>query len=244
MKYFLFAILLLCTIPVCLPARAQAIPPRIFFSDLESGPNSGGQSNNGVFVTLWGHGFGSVRGRSMVTVGGAAVASYPVWSDGKITFQLGRSARTGDIMVKVAPAGRNADRNSFATSNGLPFSVRRGKIFFVAVRGSDFHNGSYGSPWRTIIHAKDHMSAGDVTYIENGVVQDREDAYAAFLSMDNDGGNNSGKPQAPKALVGYPNAVATIGVARRLEYAIRTPNIRAREDYWLISQLHIVGGRQ
>lgn len=244
MKFFLFAVFLFLAIPVCLPAWAQAIPPRIFFSDLESGPNSGGQSNNGVFVTIWGRGFGSVRGRSMVTVGGAAVASYPVWSDGKITFQLGRSVRTGDILVKVVPTGRNADRNSSAISNGLPFSVRRGKIFFVAVNGNDRHNGSYNSPWRTIVHAKDHISAGDVAYIENGVVQNREDDYAAYLSMDNDGGNNSGKSQAPKALVGYPGARATIGVAHGLEYAIRTPNIRAREDYWLISQLHIVGGRQ
>ena len=244
MKYFLFAAFLLCTIQVCLPAQAQATPPRIFFSDLESGPNSGGQNNNGVFVTIWGHGFGSARGRSIVTVGGAAVASYPIWSDGKITFQLGRAARTGDILVKVAPTGRNADRNSSAISNGLPFSVRRGKIFFVAVHGNDRHNGSYNSPWRTIVHAKDSISAGDVAYIENGVVQNHEDDYAAYMSMDNDGGNNSGKPQALKALVGYPNAVATIGVARGLEYAIRTPNIRARENYWLISQLHIVGGRQ
>ncbi|HET9366006.1 MAG TPA: choice-of-anchor Q domain-containing protein, partial [Candidatus Angelobacter sp.] len=233
---------LFLAIPACLPAQAN--PPRIFFSDLESGPNSGGQNNNGVFVTIWGHGFGSVRGRSTVTVGGATVASYPVWSDGKITFQLGRSVRTGDILVKVVPAGRNADRNSSAISNGLPFSVRRGKIFFVAVNGNDRHNGSYNSPWRTIVHAKDHISAGDVAYIENGVVQNREDDYAAYLSMDNDGGNNSGKPQAPKALVGYPGARATIGVAHGLEYAIRTPNIRAHENYWLISQLHIVGGRQ
>src|SRR5690349_9067797 len=42
--------------------------PRIFFSDLESGPNTGGQNNRGVFVTIWGKGFGAERGRSMVTV--------------------------------------------------------------------------------------------------------------------------------------------------------------------------------
>src|SRR5215472_9261076 len=242
MKFFSFAVFLSLAISACL--SAQAAPPRIFFSDLESGPNYGGQSNNGVFVTIWGRGFGAIRGRSIVTVGGVAVASYPVWSDGRITFQLGRAARTGDILVKVVPAGRIADRNSSAISNGVPFSVRRGRIFFVAVRGNDRHNGSYNAPWRTIVHAKDNMLAGDVSYIENGVVQNREDDYTAYLSMDLDGGNNSGKPQAPKALVGYPGARATIGMPHGLDYAIRTPNIRAREDYWLISQLHIVGGRQ
>ena len=72
---------------------AQAAPPRIFFSDLESGPNSGGQSNNGVWVTIWGRGFGATQGTATVAVGGGAVASYPLWSDGKIIFQLGAGAR-------------------------------------------------------------------------------------------------------------------------------------------------------
>src|SRR5262249_327102 len=156
MKYFLFAVLLLCTIPVCLPAQAQSIPPHIFFSDLESGPNNGGQSNHGVFVTIWGRGFGAERKRSQVTIGGSNAARYPVWSDNKITFQLGPSARTGDIIVKV----------NGLTSNGLPFTVRKGRIFFVATNGNDRHAGTYGSPWKSIIHAKEHISAGDVAYIE------------------------------------------------------------------------------
>src|SRR5215472_9284308 len=133
MKYFLFAVLLLCTIPVCLPAQAQVIPPRIFFSDLESGPNSGGQSNHGVFVTIWGRGFGAERKRSQVTVGGGGVAHYMYWSDNKLIFQLGSSSRTGDIVVKVG----------VLSSNGVPFTVRRGRVFFVATNGNDRHAGTY-----------------------------------------------------------------------------------------------------
>src|SRR5258708_7856354 len=75
--------------------QAQA-PPRIFFSDLESGPNTGGQNNRGVWVTIWGKGFGVDRDGSTVTVGGGAAAEYPIWTDTKITFQLGPSAKTGD----------------------------------------------------------------------------------------------------------------------------------------------------
>src|ERR1700756_5338362 len=102
---------------------AQAAPPRIFFSDLESGPKSGGQNNNGVWVTIWGKGFGATQGTSTVTVGAGAVASYPLWSDGKIIFQLGAGATTGNIVVNVPGVG---------SSNGLPFTVRAGNIFFVA----------------------------------------------------------------------------------------------------------------
>src|SRR5579859_2384830 len=75
-------------------AHAQA-QPRIFFSDLESGPNTGGQNNNGVWVTIWGKGFGATQGTGAVTIGGASAANYPLWSDGKIIFQLGAAAKTG-----------------------------------------------------------------------------------------------------------------------------------------------------
>ena len=75
-------------------AQAQA-PPRIFFSDLESGPNIGGQNNRGVWVTIWGKGFGAERGSSTVTIGGGAAAEYPIWTDTKITFQLGPAGEDG-----------------------------------------------------------------------------------------------------------------------------------------------------
>ncbi|HEU4416897.1 MAG TPA: IPT/TIG domain-containing protein [Candidatus Angelobacter sp.] len=241
MKTFSKSILLLL---FGLPLAGQQAP-RIFFSDLESGPNVGGQNNRGVWVTIWGKGFGAERRRSNVTVGGGAAADYPVWSDGKITFQLGPAAKSGNIVVNLA---------SKQASNGLPFTVRPGRIFFVAAgggaakssgrQGNDRQKGTYAAPWRTIVHAKDSMSPGDTTFIEDGVVQSREDSFTAYLSMDSSGGNNSGKPNAPKALVAYPGAAATIGVAHGLEYGLRTPNIRAREDYWVISQLHIIGGRQ
>jgi hypothetical protein len=212
-----------------------------------------------------------------VTVGGGAAADYPIWTDSKICFQLGRQARTGNIVVKLARVGNivanmagqqgnisvseagglnkqgeertgrdgsPAGLEGFETSNGIPFTVRPGKIFFVATGGSDRHNGSFAAPWKTIGHAKDVMPSGGVTYIEDGVAQTAEDNYTAYLSMDRGGGGNSGKPGAPKALVAYPGARVTVGVARGLAYGIRTPNIRAREDYWVISQLHIFGGTQ
>jgi hypothetical protein len=219
------------------------IPPSIFFSDLDSGPNTGGQKNHGAWVTIWGKGFGAVRGASTVTVGGGAAAEYPIWTDTKITFQLGPAARTGDIVVSVRAAGRSRSDGQAGSgkSNGLPFTVRKGKIYFVAVNGSDFRKGTFEAPWKSIVYAKDRMSAGDVTYIRDGVAQTSEDDYAAYLSMDRSGGGNSGKPDAPKALVAYPGARVTIGRAHGLEFGIRTPNIAAREDWWVFSQLHIIG---
>ena len=221
-----------------LPLGLSAQTPHIFFSDLESGPNIGGKANSGAWVTIWGKGFGAERGASNVTIGGGAAADYPVWTDSKITFQLGAAAKTGNIVVSL----RGKDGNH--SSNGVSFTVRSGKIFFVANNGSDHRRGTFLAPWKTIVHAKDSMSAGDITYIENEVTQEKEDSFTACLSMDHFGGNNSGKPGAPKALVAYPGAKVTVGKPHGMEFAIRTPNIQAREDYWVLSQLHIIGGRQ
>jgi hypothetical protein len=63
-------------------ASVFAQPPRIFYTDLESGPNKGGKDNAGAFVTISGKRFGPSAGASsFVTVGGGRVSSYPCWSD-------------------------------------------------------------------------------------------------------------------------------------------------------------------
>src|SRR6266481_2975264 len=183
MRKVLNIVPVLCLLLSTVLLSAQATPPRIFFSDLESGPNSGGQNNNGVWVTIWGKGFGVTQGASTVTVGGGAVASYPLWSDGKIIFQLGSNAKTGSITVNVSGVG---------TSNGLPFIVRAGNIFFVSTAGNDGNTGSFVSPWNTIVHAKNTIAAGDTAYIEDGVAQTSQDNFTAYLSMDNNGASNSG----------------------------------------------------
>ena len=144
-----FSFIFLLLMPLSLFSQAQPAPPRIFFSDLESGPNTGGQNNRGVWVTIWGKGFGAERKSSTVTIGGGAAAEYPIWTDSKITFQLGPAAKTGNIVVNVRAKGRDRASDGHAASapprsgNGLPFTVRAGKIYFVAVNGSDRQKGSF-----------------------------------------------------------------------------------------------------
>jgi IPT/TIG domain len=230
-----FALFLFFVLSLGLSAQTA---PRIFFSDLESGPNIGGQNNKGAWVAIWGKGFGVERSASTVTIGGGAAAAYPVWTDTKIIFQLGSAAKTGNIVVNMK------GKSGSSAGNGVPFTVRSGKIYFVATNGSDRRRGTFEAPWKSIVRAKDSMAPGDITYIENGVTQTAEDNFTASLSMDHRGGSNSGRMGAPKALVAYPGANVTIGKEHGLAYAVRTPNIPAREDYWVFSQLHIIGGTQ
>ncbi len=209
---------------------------RLFFSDLESGPSSGGQGGKGVFVTVWGNGFGASRGSSTVTIGGGAADNYPIWSSTKITFQLGAAAATGNLVVHVAGKG---------DSNGLPFTVRAGNVYFVTSGGDDTHAGSFASPWQTIAHAKDNLAAGDVAYLGtsagDSVSQTGTYRYNASLSIDLNDGTNQGTAAAPKALVVYPGATATVGQESGVERGLLVPAITGTFDYWVISGLTLRG---
>jgi hypothetical protein len=212
---------------------------RAFFTDLTSGPSSGGQGGKGAFVTVYGNGFGASQGTSTVTIGGGDADNYPVWSNTKITFQLGAAAKSGDVVVNVAGKG---------ASNGLAFTVRAGNIYFVSSKGSDGADGSFATPWATIPKAKNTIMAGDVAYLGasagDSVSQttlDSSSSYDCALGMSVDDGTNQGTADAPKALVVYPGATATVGAETGLERGILTPAISGTFDYWVIAGLTLRG---
>ncbi|MGD0629623.1 MAG: Ig-like domain-containing protein [Terracidiphilus sp.] len=122
-------------------------PAAIFYTDITSGPNSGGEGNNGSYLTIFGARFGAVQGTSKVTIDGKAVAQYLFWSDTKIGVQVG-PVTSGAIVVSVGGAESNAN---------LTFTVRSGNIYFI---GSGVDNtgppadcstllagNSYEHPW-------------------------------------------------------------------------------------------------
>jgi hypothetical protein len=195
-----------------LAASAQAAAPQIFFSDLESGPKTGGESNNGAFVTLYGNNFGT---SPSVTVGGGQVLIkvQPVtylWYQ-KMTIQLGSNAATGNIVIT----------NSDGSSNGLPFTVRAGSIYFASGSGSDSNNGSYSTPFRTIYKARDTMVAGDIVYAMTGSDAPNLDpccAWHSALLL-----NKAGSAGKPLSFVVYPGHSVAIGslTGSDVQYGIR-----------------------
>lgn len=209
-------------------ACAQA-GPHIFFSDLESGPNTGGQNEKGAFVTIYGKGFGNERGSSTVTVGGAPADNYPVWTDTKLVFQLGPAAHSGEIVAQVGGA----------SSNGVPFVVRPGNIYFVSPTGSDHHAGSFKSPWKTIVKAKNSIASGDIAYVMKGADQISLDDYGASLAI-----ASSGASGRPKALVVYPGATVTIGSTSGPEFAVRTPALGEHFNFWTLAGFTLRGGNE
>jgi len=206
-------------------AHAQSTAsPRIFYSDLESGPNTGGQGGFGAFVTIYGKGFGATQGSSVVTIGGVAAQKYLIWSDRQIAFQLGNSVVTGNIAVNVAGAA----------SNGVPFTVRPGHIYFVSTAGNDAQRGSYARPWRTVTQATKSVVPGDIVYIMDGVSASTPDSSGASVTIARAGSNGN-----PIALVAYPRATVTIGSASGQTYGVRAPS--GDYGYWVLAGLTLRG---
>jgi hypothetical protein len=206
---------------------AWGAPPHIFFADLESGPNSGGQNNSGVFVTIRGRHFGTVRGQSIITIGGGPASTYALWTDSRVVFQLGAAAKSGSIQV-------NTEHGS---SNLIAFRLRPGGIYYVAKSGSDGANGSFSTPWKTITKARDASRPGDTIYVMDGVQQTTDDGYgwSATLTFHADSG---GTAAAPKALIAYPGATVTIGSVSGPRFGIRTTG---PPGFWTIAGMVLRG---
>jgi len=214
---------------------AQTPTPHLFFSDLVNGPNSGGQGNNGAFVTLYGNYFGS---NPTVTVGGGqAIVTMPpssyLWYQ-KMTIQLGALAQTGNIVVS----------NSNGTSNGLPFAVNSSSIYFVATTGSDSAAGSYTAPWKTLLHAVQTTGAGSIIYGMTGVSQTADDGTGWDTSMLLRQTWCQGTAASPKALIAYPGATVTVGTTGTSpSYGIRATDSSggACGGNWVIAGLTLRG---
>lgn len=181
-------------------------PPRLFFTDIVTGANKGGENNNGVYLTIYGKGFGATQGSSTVTIGGGAPAQYKIWGQNNsvntmldmIVVQIGPKASTGNIIVTV----------NGKASKPLSFTVSNGHIYFVSPSGNDSNNGSFASPWLTPVKAKNSMVAGDTVYFRAGTYTTIDD-FSSVLLCNN--GSCSGTVNQYQNFLGYPGDTATLG---------------------------------
>lgn len=199
--------------------------PALFFSDLDSGPNTGGANNNGAYVTIWGAGFGATRGASVVTVGGGAVDSYILWTDTKIIFQLGAATASGNIVVNTGGP----------ISNGIPFSVGTGNIYFVTPNGTG--NGQFATPMSpSSVYAA--IAPGAIFYFRQGSYT----AQYGALNWNNSafvlGSSKKGLLGRPVTFSGYPGEVATF--SGRPTFGLRDSS-ETVADYLTIANLRMIG---
>lgn len=238
-KYFPIVFL---TVVLGAPAmRAQTQPPRIFFTDMISGPNTGGENNNGTILTIYGERFGATQGSSTVTVGGGAVAAYLQWGVAapgelgtqKIAVAIGSAAATGNVVVTV----------NGQASNGVPFTVRSGNIYCVATTGSDSNTGQFPNQcWATLVKARTTIVDGDIIYAKNGVTQVTLDCFSGALCL-----SPGGSATSPRALIAYPGATVTVGTTSNpavIDKAIRYDGGNNGINHWVIAGLTLTAPGQ
>jgi len=228
-----------------LSAPAQgANPPAIFFTDLISGPNAGGESvsgYSGAYVTIYGNNFGvsprvtwnGLDCLRVVSVGENSVNSW-MWYE-KIVVQFGSDCVPGTGPLLVTASGRlSVCRDVGILGNGCRFTVRSGRIYFVSKTGNDKNKGTFAAPWATVLKARDSMAPGDVTYVENGICQCTYDGgeWFSYLTLS----RQHGTAGEPLALVVYPGATATIGTASPPGLiGIRSTGKTEQTSYWVFA---------
>ncbi len=231
-------------------SSAQMLGPILCFSDLQSGPRTGnsdtsrGQAagRDGALVTVWGKHLGISQGDSKVVVNGAEARVYS-WGNATapadlyfrhrmqmVCFQVPQSAKDGPGAIHLLVNGRK--------SNGLPFTVRAGRIYFVKTTGSDRAAGDWTGPWGTIPLAISKIAPGDIVYVCDAVNQTAADSYSAAVNLGSDG-----EPGKPKALVAYPGAkctVGSVGVERGFGHWVTGKGHTA--DHWTLAKFTVTAG--
>jgi hypothetical protein len=200
--------------------------PVILYTDITSGPNSGGERGNGTYLTIFGTHFGATQGTSTVTINGRAVAQYLLWSDTKIGVQVGHVS-SGPIVVSAGGFVSNSDKT---------FTVRSGHIYYIGPSVDNSAPGScsamisrnsYSTPWGLTNYASATesnysyskmrtpytyyrcMSPGDTLVFLNGVDYPYFDGRGWHSSLTPD--NASTTSSRFMTFMARPGATATLG---------------------------------
>jgi len=187
--------------------------PSVLYTDIESGPNTGGENNNGAYLSIFGKGFGSSGlGTSVkVYVGNGEVARYIYLGPSlgrsdvqEIGVQLGPNTSTGAIKVTVNGVASNTDHS---------FTVRPGNFYFISPTGNDSTGvkNDITHPYRsanTVLNLSSFQAGDFIIALPGTYVLANTDASSnsdSWLRAD-----KSGTAAAPMAFLGYPGHQAKV----------------------------------
>ena len=218
--------------PLAFVCAAAVDRPLVVFTDLLSGPNDGGENNDGCYLSIFGKNFGESAGlgsNTKVFIGGVEVSNYSYLgpSHGRpdiqqLTVQIGRlgNPKLG-IALPIEVRVRDLPSQSFTPQT---FTVNPGRILFVSLAGDDTTAiaGDIKHPWRHLQTSADAMSGawgaarpGDVIVMREGLWADvgfgsnRRLFFAQFLG--NSGTAPTGTPgSGPISISAYPKEEVVI----------------------------------
>lgn len=195
-------------------------PPLVLYTDLQAGPDSGGEGDNGAYLSIFGKNFGhnGLGSAVRVYIGGREIASYRYLGPSKgrpdiqqITVQVGRlgNPKPGvPLPIDVLVRGLHSNTN-------ITFTVNPGRILYVDnVKGSDTwaRIGDISRPFRHV-QTPDGWGAwmkarpGDIIVMRGRGVPwtDLGSEHYFIRFFDRSGSAPAGKLKTgPIALIGYP----------------------------------------
>ncbi|MFC1610666.1 MopE-related protein [Myxococcota bacterium] len=183
------------------PAAAAANPV-ILYTDILSGPSTGGEGNHGAYLSIFGKGFGATRGSSSVTIGGVEVADYVQWG---ALSRVHDSHGVLQISVRIGAAIAGTRQPIVVTVDGVEsnddhtFSVVAGAtVYYVSPTGDNSNDGSsLASAKATPGSTVSLMNPGDQTIVTGGTY-DIDTERVVFLKHD------EGTPEHNFAWTGMP----------------------------------------
>ena len=223
--------------------------PRVLFLDQVAGPVTGGENNNGTYVSIFGKNFGSDLSKVRVYFGNAEVAAYRAIGTSKgrtdiqqIVVQPGAGVGSGTLPVKVVVNGvtSNADVN---------FQVNPGDIIFVSQSGND-STAAKNDPNKPYRHLQltDELTAavgaakpGDVIVLRGGTWSDTA-VDGAFVRFWKTGGTapTGSKGTGYMTVTGYPGETVKINAPKG--GGVQGGGSEAQQaKYIVLSNLTIVG---
>jgi hypothetical protein len=204
-----------------LAAATPSDAPLVLYTDIASGPNSGGENGNGAYLCVFGKNFaGNGLGtQTKVTIGGAEVASYRLLGASKarpdiqeICVQLG--PLTGVQVGTPLPVQVSVD--GVSSNSDVMFTINPGRMLFVDnVHGNDASAvlGDITKPYRhvqtsdTSQAAYGAMQAGDIIVMRGTGTTwtDRGDDTYFIKFINKDGTAPTGSAgTGPLTLMAYP----------------------------------------
>ncbi len=223
--------------------------PRVLYTDVVTGPNSGGEGGNGIYLSIFGVGFGSDLSKVKVHVGSNEVPKYVFLGPSRgradiqqLSVQLGPTNATGPIKVT---------RDGLESNTDQTFTVGAGRIFYVsngtghtasgdAIAAGNDSTGVVGDithPFRKPDTLLDAAQPGDVVVVRGGTWADAANAVNAEFGFHNVTGTAAG----PITLMGYPGEEVLIvrTAGNHIAAGVNSYNSSSRISYINVSNLHV-----
>jgi hypothetical protein len=197
--------------------------PIVSYTDALTGPLSGGEGDQGGYLSIFGSNFGAPAGMGTATrvyIGGAEVANYRYLGASKVAGKLGLQQLTvqlgklgGAVLGQSLPIAVVVNGVSSNVTN--TFTPSAGRVLFVSLSGNDAtaQANDITRPWRYLQNnasaqgAYFASQAGDQIVIRGGNWSDTNGVDTTWMKANNGAKARNGTPSGWIHITAYPGPI-------------------------------------